>query len=114
MIWTGPGGPVSAGGTKRTNSIGRRDVRNWDSKRTSVRLSPYYSVSQSLKVFLRQLHEETLATFPTPSIAIDAADQPFAVMVDLDKLAIAFLAGTDLIIVQAHDTHSPCSNLFVE
>jgi hypothetical protein len=57
---------------------------------------------------LRQLHEEALASFPAPSIAIKAADQPLAVMVDLDNLAIAVLAGIELIIVQAHDTHSPC------
>jgi hypothetical protein len=29
-------------------------------------------------------------------------------MVDLDELAIAFLAGADLIIIQAHDTRSLC------
>jgi hypothetical protein len=29
-------------------------------------------------------------------------------MVDLDELAIAFLAITELIIIRAHDTHSPC------
>jgi hypothetical protein len=48
------------------------------------------------EVLFRQLHEETLASFPAPSIAINAADQPFAVMVDFDERAIAFLADADM------------------
>ena len=56
----------------------------------------------------RQFRKETPASFPAPSIAINAADQPLAVMVDLDELVIAFFAGSEVIIAQAHGTHSPC------
>jgi hypothetical protein len=61
-----------------------------------------------VKILVRQLHEETLAALPTPPIALDAADQPLAVMVDFNELAIAFLADTKVTITQAHDIHSPC------
>jgi hypothetical protein len=52
--------------------------------------------------------KSTLASLPAPPIAINAADQPFAVMVDLDELAIALLAGIGASITRAHDKHSPC------
>jgi hypothetical protein len=61
-----------------------------------------------VKILVRQLHEETLTSLPAPPIAINAADQTFAIMVDFDGLTAAFFAGADLTIVQAHDTHSPC------
>jgi hypothetical protein len=70
-------------------------------KRTSVRLFARDYVSQSLKVLLRQLHEETLASFPAPPIAINTADQPLAVMVDLDELVITLLASSKVGIISA-------------
>jgi hypothetical protein len=50
----------------------------------------------SLQVVFRQLHEEALAAFPAPTIATHAADQPLAVMVDLDELVITLLASSKL------------------
>jgi hypothetical protein len=58
--------------------------------------------------FFRQLHEKPLASFPTPPIAVNAADQPLAVMIDFDDWAIAFGARASLISVRAHGTHSLC------
>ena len=43
---------------------------------------------------------------PTPSIAIDAANQPSAVMVDFQKPTIAFSARSGLVIIQALAIHS--------
>jgi hypothetical protein len=37
----------------------------------------------------RQLHEERLIRLPAPSVAANAADQPFAVMIDFNERAIA-------------------------
>lgn len=37
----------------------------------------------------RQLHDDALAAGPRPAIALDAADEPLAVMVDLDQRAMA-------------------------
>jgi hypothetical protein len=45
---------------------------------------------------------------PALTIAVYAAAHSLTVMVDFDELTMAFFAGTDLIIVQPHDTHSPC------
>ena len=52
----------------------------------------YHSVSRSLKVLLRQLHEEALASTPDPVIALDAADELFPVMVDLNERSLAAVA----------------------
>ena len=78
-------------GTKETNSTEYVNVVT----DPPARLSRCCSVSESLKVLFRQLHEEALASFPTPPIAIDTADQPFAVVVDFDERAFAFFAGAD-------------------
>jgi hypothetical protein len=59
---------------------------------TLLSLRARHPISQRLKILLRQLHEEVLASFPAPAIAIAAADQPFAIMVDFQKPAIAFFA----------------------
>jgi hypothetical protein len=45
---------------------------------------------------------------PALTIAVYAAAHSLTVMVDFDELTMTFFAGTDLIIVQPHDTHSPC------
>jgi hypothetical protein len=37
------------------------------------------------EVFLRQLHEESVAASPAPSITFDAAKKPLAVVIDLDQ-----------------------------
>ena len=61
-----------------------------------------------MQVVFRQLHEEALAAFPAPAIATHAADQPLAVMVDLDELVITLLASSKVGIIQALDRRSPC------
>jgi len=38
----------------------------------------------SPNIFFGQLHEEPVASPPAPAVAFDAADEPFAVMVDFD------------------------------
>ena len=52
-------------------------------------LSPPYRFSNRPNVLFRKLHEEWLVRLPAPSIAANAADQPFAVVIDFDKRAIA-------------------------
>jgi hypothetical protein len=37
-----------------------------------------------LNILFRQLHEEPLTATPAPAIALNAADEPFAVVIDLD------------------------------
>ena len=43
-------------------------------------------------IVLRQLHEESVA-LPAPAIALNAADEPLAVVVDLDERATAVGTG---------------------
>jgi hypothetical protein len=42
-----------------------------------------------LEILFRQLHEQAIAAAPAPAIALDAADESLAVVIDLDKGAIA-------------------------
>jgi hypothetical protein len=50
---------------------------------------PEHHRSQRLEILVRQLHKEALAALPAPAIALDAADEPLAVVIDLDERAIA-------------------------
>lgn len=56
-----------------------------------------YAFPETPQVLFLQLHEES-AGLPAPVIARNAADEPLAVMVDLDQRATAVGAG----IVQCH------------
>ena len=49
----------------------------------------FFDGFQRLQVIFGQLHEEPLATAPAPAVALDAADKPLAVAVDLHERAIA-------------------------
>ena len=48
--------------------------------------------SECFQILLKQLHRQRVVCWPTPPIAIDAADQPFAVVVDLDQRAVTMRA----------------------
>jgi hypothetical protein len=48
-------------------------------------------VLKCLEVFLGKLYEETIAASPAPPIAFYAADEPLAVMVDLDDRLMAVI-----------------------
>jgi len=48
--------------------------------------------TERLEILLRQLHEKVVTTGPTPAIAFDAADEPLAVVLDLDKRALSAVA----------------------
>jgi hypothetical protein len=43
-------------------------------------------------VLLRQFHEKPVTAAPTPPIALNAADKPFAVVVDLNERSLAAVA----------------------
>jgi hypothetical protein len=42
-----------------------------------------------VKVVIGQRHEESPATWPAPSIALNAANQPFAIVIDFNQGALA-------------------------
>jgi hypothetical protein len=46
-------------------------------------------IAQGLEIILRQRHEGFATPRPAPAIALDAADEPLAVVVDLDQRALA-------------------------
>ena len=46
-------------------------------------------IAQGLEIILRQRHEGFATPRPAPAIALDAADEPLAVVVDLDQRAMA-------------------------
>src|SRR5262245_58788737 len=52
---------------------------------------------QRSKIILGQRHEEVFAVWPTPSIAFDAADQSFAVMIDFNKSALALTTIAEVV-----------------
>src|SRR3990170_4055879 len=64
-------------------------------------------LAECLNILNRQLYRKCMLA-PALTIAVYAAAHSLTVMVDFDELTMAFFAGTDLIIVQPHDTHSPC------
>jgi hypothetical protein len=45
-----------------------------------------------LQVIIAQLHRQRGVSWPVPAIALNAADQPLAVVVDLDQRAMAVRA----------------------
>ena len=53
----------------------------------SSRIAP--RATERLELFLRQRHEEPLAPAPAPTVALNAANEPMAVVVDLDKRSLA-------------------------
>ena len=46
-------------------------------------------IAQGLDIILGQRHEGFLTPGPAPAVALNAADQPLAVVVDLDQRAMA-------------------------
>ena len=51
--------------------------------------------SDCLQVILKQLHGQRVVSRPAPAIALNAADQPLAIVVDLDQRATA--VGADVV-----------------
>jgi len=48
---------------------------------------------ERVKILLRQLHEQVVTVGPAPAIALDATNEPLAVVVDLDEWAVASGTG---------------------
>ena len=46
-------------------------------------------IAQDLEIVFRQRHEEELTFWPAPAVALNAADEPLAVVVDLNERATA-------------------------
>jgi hypothetical protein len=46
-------------------------------------------IAQGLEIVLRQRHEWSVTPRPAPAVALNAADEPLAVVVDLDERAMA-------------------------
>jgi hypothetical protein len=46
-------------------------------------------LSEHGKVLLRQFHKEAVAASPAPAIALNAANEPLAVVVDLNEGSLA-------------------------
>ena len=45
--------------------------------------------SECFQILLKQLHRQRVVCWPAPAIALNAADQPLAVMVDVDQREMA-------------------------
>ena len=54
---------------------------------------PRHARSQCLDILLGQLHEQVVTVGPAPAIALDATNEPLAVVVDLDEWAVASGTG---------------------
>jgi hypothetical protein len=77
----------------------------WDSDglgASQSRLTLLYAHSYRLKVIFQHFHDERLIARATPAIALDAADEPFPVVVDLDERSFASRARLE---------HHPLANL---
>jgi len=73
---------------------------------TDSRIAPRAPPTKRLELFLRQLHVEPLAPAPAPTVALNAAIKPMAVVVDLDEQSLAAVAGAEVL----HGSHysQPC------
>ena len=60
-------------------------------------------IAWGLKIILRQRHERFVAPRPCPAVAVNAADKPLAVVVDLNQRTMA--VGAVLHLIAAIDPH---------
>jgi hypothetical protein len=66
--------------------LGASALRGWCLRLFVARVR---EIAQGLEIILRQRHEGFATPRPAPAIALDAADEPLAVVVDLDQRALA-------------------------
>jgi hypothetical protein len=50
-----------------------------------------------VKIVIGQRHEESPAIWPAPSIALNAANQPFAIVIDFNQWALALATIAEVV-----------------